>query len=566
LDWFNDCQITSDSKCFTTDWKTIELQQKQKEEQLEYFEPTTKDVSSFESSMSRAEALMLTTQENDMIKIPRRLVEELLMVLDVLGSWCVYRLLVLVLKMLQNAILMMNSPPVDDEMNSGEAFWKQTMLEYVRSKLRMIYAICHKRIGKNRTVDLQHVSPKVHRLLEVLKEYKIQPDPDTTHQKYNDRNESGYVSWWQDSDAEDDDDDDDDNGMKDEEQLSKNYTSPLTNTLCGIVFVQEKPVAMMLQRLLREICKEDSDLKHVCSSHITTTTADNSQQNFDTACMDKNKQEDVLRKFRNRETNLLISTGGLEDCAFIPKCNLVVRFDVPRSYKAYVQSKSRARASTSAYVLLVRESEKQEFLAKLQEYKRIETILQGQTASAVSKGMNQLENGNVESDDEYQESIPPFSLNRNTQATMTNSIRIVNRYCSRLPSDPFTHLSPRCEVMKLPSYFNQQTMYKCILQLPINSRVRQPIEGIEMPSVILAQRAVAMEAVKELHYQRELDDNLMPIGKETVKYAEELDPWKPEKAFSSGRPGSTKRRQTYDKQTPKTLSDCYPTNSSDLFL
>ena len=45
-----------------------------------------------------------------------------------------------------------------------------------------------------------------------------------------------------------------------------------------------------------------------------------------------------------------------------------------------------------------------------------------------------------------------------------------------------------------------------------------------------------------------LFDVIFSLGKETVKYAEELDPWKPEKTFSSGRPGSTKRRQTYDKQ------------------
>ena len=60
--------------------------------------------------------------------------------------------------MLQNAMLMMNtsSPAVDDDdVNSGETFWKQTMLEHVRSKLRLVYAICHKRIGKNKTVDLQ---------------------------------------------------------------------------------------------------------------------------------------------------------------------------------------------------------------------------------------------------------------------------------------------------------------------------------------------------------------------------------------------------------------------------
>uniref|UniRef100_H2YYK2 ribonuclease III n=1 Tax=Ciona savignyi TaxID=51511 RepID=H2YYK2_CIOSA len=122
------------------------------------------------------------------------------------------------------------------------------------------------------------------------------------------------------------------------------------------------------------------------------------------------------------------------------------------------------------------------------------------------------------------------------------------RYCNRLPSDPFTHLTPRCELMELP-HDGDSPMYTCVLQLPINSHVREPIQGAPMPSVLLAQQAVAMETCKILYHSGELDENLMPIGKETVKYAEELDPWKREISSISGRPGSTKKRQTYNKDS-----------------
>lgn len=40
----------------------------------------------------------------------------------------------------------------------------------------------------------------------------------------------------------------------------------------------------------------------------------------------------------------------------------------------------------------------------------------------------------------------------------------------------------------------------------------------------------------------------MISGKELVKYAEELDPWPDEKSKVAGRPGTTKRRQTYEKE------------------
>lgn len=58
----------------------------------------------------------------------------------------------------------------------------------------------------------------------------------------------------------------------------------------------------------------------------------------------------------------------------------------------------------------------------------------------------------------------------------------------------------------------------------------------------------------------ELDDHLMPVGKETVKYEEELDLHDEEETNVPGRPGSTKRRQCYPKAVsvvnPKRLFSC----------
>lgn len=45
----------------------------------------------------------------------------------------------------------------------------------------------------------------------------------------------------------------------------------------------------------------------------------------------------------------------------------------------------------------------------------------------------------------------------------------------------------------------------------------------------------------------------MPVGKETVKYEEELDLHDEEETSVPGRPGSTKRRQCYPKAVRKLL-------------
>ncbi|TRY98782.1 hypothetical protein DNTS_014438 [Danionella cerebrum] len=58
----------------------------------------------------------------------------------------------------------------------------------------------------------------------------------------------------------------------------------------------------------------------------------------------------------------------------------------------------------------------------------------------------------------------------------------------------------------------------------------------------------------------------MPVGKETVKYEEELDLHDEEETNVPGRPGSTKRRQCYPKAIPECLRGCYPMPEQPCYL
>lgn len=82
----------------------------------------------------------------------------------------------------------------------------------------------------------------------------------------------------------------------------------------------------------------------------------------------------VLRKFRAHETNLLIATSIVEEGVDIPKCNLVVRFDLPTEYRSYVQSKGRARAPVSNYIMLADRERTKTFEEDLKTYKAIEKV------------------------------------------------------------------------------------------------------------------------------------------------------------------------------------------------
>ena len=64
-----------------------------------------------------------------------------------------------------------------------------------------------------------------------------------------------------------------------------------------------------------------------------------------------------LQRYRKGSFNVLVGTSVVEEGVDIPKCNLVVMFDFPKNYRAYVQSRGRGRAKEAIYVLLVESSE-----------------------------------------------------------------------------------------------------------------------------------------------------------------------------------------------------------------
>nr|CAD7454255.1 unnamed protein product [Timema tahoe] len=292
-----------------------------------------------------------------------------------------------------------------------------------------------------------------------------------------------------------------------------------------------------------------------------------------------------------RECNLLVATSVLEEGMELPKCNLVVRFDLPTGYRSYAQSKGRARAADSHYVLVTEEGNRETFLRQLAEYREIEEML-------VRKCANQEPPEHEEKDaDIYTGSVEPYRpANSSTSASvnLATAVALVNRYCAKLPSDTFTRLTPLWSVRSM--VHEDRTLYSCSLQLPINSPVKQDITGGAVPSRVLARRVAALEACRVLHQARELDDNLLPIGtlrsdhlspdsstisctpvsrgKESFRLQgeedstlalEELEEMVPRDSLEP-RPGTTKRRQYYYKRIAEALTDCRPTPGRPSYL
>ncbi|XP_021929010.1 endoribonuclease Dcr-1-like isoform X4 [Zootermopsis nevadensis] len=339
------------------------------------------------------------------------------------------------------------------------------------------------------------------------------------------------------------------------------------DALCGIVFVEQRFTAKILYHLLNDLRRFDEDFSFLMAQYTVDKVADPVTDPRE-AEAEHRKQEEVLKRFRMRECNLLVGTSVLEEGIDIPKCNLVIHFNVPKVYRSYVQSKGRARAQDAYLILMIEEDRTQHFINELAQYFEIEQMLLRKCANREPSEEEELE---ADKFTDLVEAYCPGDSPNSPSVNMATAIALVNRYCAKLPSDTFTRLTPLWTVEVITD--NGQISYVCTVRLPINSPVKHDIVGLPMPSKVLARRIAALETCKVLHQAQELDDNLMPVGKESFRVheeemtlaLEELDEMIPRDS-SEPRPGTTKRRQYYYKRIADSLTDCRPVPGQPAYL
>ena len=73
-------------------------------------------------------------------------------------------------------------------------------------------------------------------------------------------------------------------------------------------------------------------------------------------------------------------------------------------------------------------------------------------------------------------------------------VDMCTRYCAKLPSDAFTHLTPKCRVEDLST--DNAPLYRATLQLPINSPIKEP--------VVVSMHATFRKVIVSLNYGTDL--------------------------------------------------------------
>lgn len=321
-------------------------------------------------------------------------------------------------------------------------------------------------------------------------------------------------------------------------------------SLCGIIFVKERIVARILRDWLHELVDKIPRYSYIVAEFIVGHGA-NLQLGSKEAGMSFKRQCKVLEQFRRQECNLLVATSVVEEGMDVPKCSLVVRFDFPDDFRSYVQSKGRARAQNSFYIMMTGREEYNTCAANLRNYLSIEAILLNKCHERKAPHASEVVLSYA-----VDELLPPYMPVREDGApriTLSSAIGLVNRYCMILPSDMFTHLKPTYQISTVT--VGDKEMYVCTIFLPMTSPLKEAIKGRPMETKKYAKMAAALETCKRLHEINEFDDCLLPV-KRVLKLLEDSDNEEPDDAPpGTPKPGTKKRRRVYLKRVCRLFAE-----------
>ena len=188
--------------------------------------------------------------------------------------------------------------------------------------------------------------------------------------------------------------------------------------LCGIIFTERRMTAISLRDLLQKQSEVEPGLRHIKCECVVGHSDLMGTDLRKKVKMNVKNQNYVLNKFRQGTLNILVSTSVLEEGLDIPKCNMVVRFDFPQNLRSYVQSKGRARAKDSKYILLIPRDNAFELEQQLEHFnclvEQLKVVCHGRHVADEEAILNQL-----------RDVVQPYENSCGAKATIDSSLSIV---------------------------------------------------------------------------------------------------------------------------------------------
>ncbi|KAL5783548.1 hypothetical protein ACOSP7_008577 [Xanthoceras sorbifolium] len=305
-----------------------------------------------------------------------------------------------------------------------------------------------------------------------------------------------------------------------------------TRVLC-LIFVDRIIAAKVVERFVKKV----TYLDHLTVSYLTGS-------NTSVDSLAPTMQKEILESFRCGKINLLFATDVVEEGIHVPNCSCVIRFDLPKTVRSYVQSRGRARQNDSQFVMMLERG-------NIKQRDQIYDIIRSEssmTDTAIKRDPDGcfLRSCTFEKTNSYTVDTTGASV------TVDSSVSLIHHYCEKLPLDKYYTPKP------IFKYKLSEKSCECELTLPSNAAF-QSIVGPASRNKNLAKQLVCLEACKKLHQMGALDDHLLPYIDETsVKNLIA-------KNQESGA-GTTKRKELHGTIPIRALYGSWGENLNDVIL
>ncbi|PON73127.1 Endoribonuclease Dicer-like3a [Parasponia andersonii] len=305
--------------------------------------------------------------------------------------------------------------------------------------------------------------------------------------------------------------------------------------LC-LIFVDRIITAKVIERFVKKV----ASLSHFTVSYLTGSSTSSVDS------LAPKLQKETLESFRSGKVNLLFTTDVVEEGIHVPNCSYVIRFDLPKTVRSYVQSRGRARQHDSQFVMMLErgnnKQREQLYDVIRSERSMIDTATNRDPSTCILKACTS-------------EVTRAYFVDATGASIMADSsISLVYRYCEQLPGDKYFTPKPNFKF----SYVGEGS-YECQIVLPPNAAF-QTCVGPICKSAHLSKQLVCLEACKKLHQMGALDDHLLP----STEYSSEKKLCVKSKEAASGA-GTTKRKELHGTTCIRALSGTWAENLDTVF-
>jgi hypothetical protein len=239
-----------------------------------------------------------------------------------------------------------------------------------------------------------------------------------------------------------------------------------------IVFVKTREAARVISDLVAKEFSNDGLQTGFIVGHGNGT---------DGKGMDHKQQEEVARKFRDGEINVLVGTTVVEEGLDVQSCNTVVRYNDASTVNSFIQSRGRARARGSDFVVFYDADNEEQGFDKIEEMQRKE----GDMLRAVHMAMK--------GDLQLRSLLDMLKDSGARKFLEEDAMGILEQYCIAKAGR-----GPTFEVSKARS-IGHDSKYVATVVIPPGSGFRLEHTGDDCYTPYAARKSAAYDVCVELH-------------------------------------------------------------------